>query len=305
MMRVGDITRLGRDSEVLQWIEHLSPPVAWASIVAVVVATGIADFASGADVGFTHLYLLPVALATWRLGRKPGHGVACLCAMGWLLTDMMEPAGPQSLVLHVWNLGVQLGVFNIVVLLLSALRSQLRRAEAMALTDALTGLPNRRGFHLMAERERRRAVRAGTPLTAAFIDLDHFKSMNDSYGHELGDEVLTVVANELATALRDVDVVGRLGGDEFAAILPSCGAAEGLRAMERVRAQLLNAMSKHGWPVTFSIGAVTCPRAPATLGPLVERADALMYLVKSEGKNAIKHELVHPKPVLVCVSPQV
>jgi diguanylate cyclase (GGDEF)-like protein len=184
-------------------------------------------------------------------------------------------------------MAVRLAFFLLVAYLLARLQQELRREEALARTDSLTGLNNTRGFRLDSEYELQRSGRYNHPFTAAYIDLDNFKAVNDNFGHLEGDLVLKEVARSLKEALRRPDSAARLGGDEFAVLLPETD-AEGARViLARLRATLNSAMQQHAWPVTFSIGAVSFSQPPESVDEILRSADRLMYHVKSSGKNDI------------------
>lgn len=139
--------------------------------------------------------------------------------------------------------------------------------ERLAITDELTGLANRRGFMAQMEEELWRARRFGNPLTVLLFDLDHFKKVNDTWGHAMGDVVLQEFSRVLQHSSRRIDIIGRLGGEEFAAVLPETD-TEGARVFaEKVRAatQALEITGEgERIPLTVSIGAVTVPVTPNT-----------------------------------------
>jgi diguanylate cyclase (GGDEF)-like protein/PAS domain S-box-containing protein len=170
--------------------------------------------------------------------------------------------------------------------------SQEARLEAerkLARCDALTGLANRRAFYERADSERKRAVRYARPLSVAYIDLDNFKQVNDSSGHEAGDQLLVTVATILRNNLRGEDFAARLGGDEFALLLPESGHAAAAFVINKLHRLLTAGMQEKGAPVTFSMGLVTYEAAPESAEQMVQKADELMYVVKHNGKNAIRH----------------
>ena len=157
------------------------------------------------------------------------------------------------------------------------------RLVALATTDPLTGLANRRTFHERLEAECGRATRAGTPLTLVMIDLDHFKRVNDTHGHQVGDEVLREVARRLRARCRREDVVARMGGEEMAWLLPGAAAAEGLAAAERLREDIRSAPFGIAGRRTASLGvAVHDDDGPAGL---VRRADLALYRAKAGGRD--------------------
>ena len=163
-----------------------------------------------------------------------------------------------------------------------------RRLARQALTDDLTGLANRRHGGRQLEREVALCVRHGRLLALLRVDVDHFKAINDSYGHEAGDEVLVEVARRLAGAVRGGDELARWGGDEFVAILPDTDKAGALRAAERLRAAVSEApiaAAGHELPVTVSVGWAHW--AGDTPDDLLARADRALYRAKDAGRDTV------------------
>jgi diguanylate cyclase (GGDEF)-like protein len=166
------------------------------------------------------------------------------------------------------------------------------RQSTLARTDSLTGLYNRLGFDELASRELVRSRRNATSVTLMSFDLDGFKQVNDGRGHAAGDDLLRAVGQAIRGAVREIDVAGRLGGDEFAVLLPDNRAEPAERAAERVRRAIMRALSRQDWPITLSVGAVTADNADITIDEMMHLSDKLMYAVKNDGKNGMKHELV-------------
>ncbi len=180
----------------------------------------------------------------------------------------------------------------ILALLLASLAIRQRRASlrlrALAMTDELTGVPNRR--NVLGQLERLLA-REPTPLAILIIDIDHFKSINDLYGHGVGDEVLKTVATVLRSAVREPACVGRLGGEEFVIVLPDTGLEDALRVAERIRHEVTS-IDTGGWfadrQVTVSIGATVGEPGETRSKRLLERADAALYAAKHAGRNCVR-----------------
>jgi len=164
-----------------------------------------------------------------------------------------------------------------------------RLVQQQALTDDLTALPNRRRFMTEFRRESQRADRAGTPLSVIVLDIDDFKHVNDTWGHETGDLVLRGLAEALAAATRSVDLAARLGGEEFAVLLPNTD-AEGARGVaERIQQDLKDIAVPAGTTTvgaTASFGISSFPDL-AALGDLLNDADRSLYEAKRAGKNRI------------------
>ena len=161
----------------------------------------------------------------------------------------------------------------------------LEQVQKMATTDGLTGIANRRSFDIGLERELSRAARNNSPLTVILIDLDHFKQLNDTHGHQMGDEVLRLVGGALADHCRDFDMAARYGGEEFAVILPGCSEAEAIDAAERLR-RVVGACDTPV-EVSASLGVATFPGNGATSGDLVKAADDALYQSKRAGRNRV------------------
>lgn len=156
--------------------------------------------------------------------------------------------------------------------------------------DALTGLANRRSFELALDREVDRVARTGEAALVLMLDIDHFKRVNDTWGHGVGDLVIQAVARALADNVRPMDLVARLGGEEFAAILPNCAPAFAEVVAERLRSTVerspVEIPSGESIRVTLSLGgAFAPPWVRSTAALWLERADRQLYQAKAEGRN--------------------
>jgi diguanylate cyclase (GGDEF)-like protein len=164
------------------------------------------------------------------------------------------------------------------------------RARHAADHDHLTGARSRRAFFDLAARERARSLRSGAPLSLLLFDVDHFKRINDTYGHATGDRVLVEIVQHTGAAVRSIDTVARLGGEEFAVLLPDTGAEAALVAAERLRRGLARALDGTADSIalayTVSIGAATLDREESIDG-MLSRADAALYVAKARGRNAV------------------
>jgi diguanylate cyclase (GGDEF)-like protein len=163
----------------------------------------------------------------------------------------------------------------------------LRRAEQNAITDALTGLGNRRWMEDMFERELKRLLHSGQSACLLMVDIDQFKRFNDSYGHTAGDRVISSVASALREHLRPTDLIARYGGDEFAALLPGINLAKGLETGERLRREVMQ-LTPEGLeiPISVSIG-ISAITDNDDLSSALQRADAAMYAAKESGRNCV------------------
>jgi diguanylate cyclase (GGDEF)-like protein len=171
----------------------------------------------------------------------------------------------------------------------NALRVQ--RAEALSVTDDLTNLYNSRYLSQVLRRETKRASRSGRPLSLLFVDLDGFKSINDTHGHLFGSRALVEAAAVIRASARETDMVARFGGDEFALVLPDTGSEGAVSVGERLRARVAahTFLEAAGLAIklTASVGVATLPDVAASAEGLIQAADQAMYRVKDHGKNGI------------------
>ena len=165
------------------------------------------------------------------------------------------------------------------------------RLANQARVDYLTNLSNRRYFMEQAEAELNRALRYGSPLALLMIDIDHFKNINDSYGHKTGDMVLQKMSDLLKQSLREVDVLGRIGGEEFAILLPESRLENAIEVAERLRVQIANSKLLEGQAETLrftvSIGVAMLDSANQNLDALFNQADEALYKAKNSGRNCV------------------
>jgi diguanylate cyclase (GGDEF)-like protein len=172
------------------------------------------------------------------------------------------------------------------------LRAANRTLEQIALTDMLTGLANKRALADAMRRDFARAERSGTSIAMVILDLDHFKHVNDTYGHAVGDEVLREVGRAVSAGLRSGDISGRFGGEEFVLILPGATVDGGKLVAERLRRNIEAVAIKTGSTVlrvtaSFGVAAVSGPGTADLADATLKRADDALYRAKHEGRNRV------------------
>lgn len=175
---------------------------------------------------------------------------------------------------------------------IAKLQTSLDEAVAETMKDALTGVGNRRGFDLALDEAIATAQSGSKPMTLVICDLDHFKRINDEFGHAMGDQVLKLAAQALSSTVRGSDIVCRIGGEEFAIILPNTALKEALTVSERIRSKLLSqTLAVRGTNKTVGTISASFGVAERFEGNdakrLLDRADGALYRAKSLGRNCV------------------
>jgi len=291
--------------------EHLPPRLLW-MLWSLVGATFIAlsywqlvdDWPAARLVVFSSVIaLLCVLCAATVLKRAPGHGgfaerftgvlfllqaaFNLLRIPDYFIESQATPTPLSSLLLGLSEIGMSLMSFGFVLMIVDKLISEL---NVLATRDALTALQNRRAFIEAAQAEFTRARRQGNPLALLMLDIDHFKCVNDEYGHAAGDEVLRAVARTVTPCLRDYDLFARFGGEEFVVLLPGTGFDEARRVAERLREAVANTQSWfEGRPIccTLSVGLAVMKGKHRDLDALIRESDLALYHAKTTGRNKV------------------
>jgi diguanylate cyclase (GGDEF)-like protein len=257
-----------------------------------VAVLGILDRLENHYLSLLIFYLLPIAFATWQSGRYAGYAALFLSSLAWLYDDVMTSRSYLRPDVPYWDIATKIAFCFVFINILRSLKRALDTEKKYARIDYLTETANRRYFFDIASIEISRARRHNYPLTLAYLDLDNFKYVNDHYGHKTGDRVLVLTSSIIKESLRGSDLVARVGGDEFAILLTQTDQAQAQIALNRLRQNVLNLMQRYNWPVTFSMGVITCMGTLCSFDTLMTKADDLMYQVKRSGKNTIKQALL-------------
>ena len=167
-------------------------------------------------------------------------------------------------------------------------RNYLDSLEENAFTDHLSGVANRRQFERHLTREVTRTVRYGNPFCLILLDIDHFKRVNDTYGHEAGDEAIRQLARTLRAGTRNIDTVARIGGEEFAVILPETDFEGGSEVAERLRHGIKRMLIAGVGTISASFGVAECPACALSERELFAVADAALYTAKRNGRDRIE-----------------
>ena len=285
-------------------VEKLEAHPALVVLIAVSATLGAAwiDRASGTELSLAALYLGPVAIIAWFFGRTQGRAWCLLVGTASALAELTMSGQSTAPTIIAWNTAAVMMLSLVVVEVLTRLHRSLEVERDLARTDTLTGVANTRSFKELAEAELERARRYGRTFTLASLDLDHFKSVNDTLGHAAGDRLIHDAGQAIRRRLRRVDIVARIGGDEFVVLLPETDAAAAAVALEHIRGALQSVADGYGPEVTASFGAVTFVSPPASVEQMLQLADVAMYQAKNASRDRIESMTISREPELLAVS---
>ena len=238
--------------------------------------------------GASALTLVVGAVPEERTARWMAGGFFAAVALADAARTFWSIGLPESIVLAINYVGLFGTSLGFVLVTKERADNELIRTASV---DALTGLLNRRKFIESARRELHRAERQHLQTSVLMLDLDHFKTVNDTYGHPTGDLVLQSFGSVLHEGLRPFDVIGRYGGEEFCVLLPGTGIGEATQIAERLRAiasQTPVPARAASISYTVSTGVVQAPPRPVSLEELVDRADRALYEAKAAGRNCVR-----------------
>lgn len=269
------------------WLSEQPVWVHWIFALGMVLLISWVDYLTQFNGYMTFFYLLPVGYGAWWLGRRGGLVFSILNLLTWgfanEVSDLLD-LRPFNHYLVMLDRGL---VFLAFTYLFSGLHQALEHEKKVARIDPLTGAYNRRALYDVISQEFKRFRRSHHPLSLLYLDIDNFKTINDTLGHKAGDDLLNKAVMSILTNIRSTDVLGRLGGDEFALFLPETDIVSAQNIAARLRACLLAEMGTQALPVTCSIGVIICLDLPHDVDELVRFADQLMYEIKLSTKNGI------------------
>ena len=266
----------------------------WSLFFSFVFALGLGylDYRTGFEATFSFFYLLPIALATLFVNFESGLFITCVSVFIWTFSNWLAGDAYHYEWTRYWNIGVRLVTFMAIADIVHELQLSMQHENLLARTDFLTGISNSREFYRFAGAELERARRSKHPFSIAYLDLDHFKQLNDRLGHSAGDDLLCVVAQTISSTIRNGDMFARIGGDEFVLLLPETNEADARKVVVRSQKAVSEKLKKDNTGVTVSIGVVTFEVLPKSVDGLIKAADHVMYQAKTKGKDTVVFRVV-------------
>jgi diguanylate cyclase (GGDEF)-like protein len=231
-------------------------------------------------------YVWPALYAGYFFGRRQIAALMALCGLAYAATLVGVMSDPAiGLTRWIVAMSVVLGAAVALHALRRHVDGLVNALQSAALTDPLTGMLNRRGFEERFHLEIERAARTGEPFALLLGDIDHFKALNDEYGHIAGDEALAAIGAALRDGCRTIDTAARIGGEEFALLLPGTATDAGFEAAERLRLAVGTIPGPSGDCLTISFGVVEHPLHGEVWPQLMTGADRALYEAKASGRN--------------------
>jgi diguanylate cyclase (GGDEF)-like protein len=275
------------------FIEEKVPPrgLPWRKIIwqvlslCLVVSLGLLDYLTGRELAFFQFYLIPVVLSGWFAGRWAAIFVAVISTLTWGVVDTWKGNPYSNPGIAYWNAISRMIIFLLAAFVIAGNRRRLEQQTLLARVDALTHASNSRYFLELIQDAIKHSQQNARPFTLIYIDLDNFKKVNDNLGHSTGDAALAKIVRIMSNNIRDADQIGRMGGDEFAILLENTAEAAAHAALERLHPALKAEMVAQGWPITFSMGVLTCTNVLCSAEEALKQADNLMYKVKLSTKD--------------------
>lgn len=225
----------------------------------------------------TGLFIVSALIAAWRIGTLPTHATEP--------DDIFDHNLVQQIYLSVFSLGILALSIGFIVLTNERLRLEL---EFMATRDPMTGALNRRAFFVQGQIEWARSQRNARALAVIVSDIDFFKKVNDTYGHQVGDQVIIDFSSRTQSMLRPHDVLARFGGEEFVVLLPETSVSDAIKVAERIRREIEKQRRSGLPPYTVSIGVATSDAHAPDLETLIAKADEALYRAKEGGRNRVE-----------------
>jgi len=272
-------------------VKKMKPVPAILLVLAAIGAISFVDYATGNELSVSVLYLIPITVAVFLLGRNFGLAVSVLSSSLIIIMDLLAGKAYPNLLIPAWNAVAGFLYYVFHALLLSTLIGQLRTIRSVSYKDPLTDAANWRYFEEYLGANLRELSRQAGKLAVAYLDIDDFKSLNDRWGHSVGDEVLKEVVRVAKGNIRANDMIARLGGDEFAILLTDIDYERSAEVLGRIKHELIAEMEKREWKVTFSMGATVFSDARLSIRQIMQEVDRAMYAVKNSGKDGLKIEL--------------
>jgi diguanylate cyclase (GGDEF)-like protein len=282
-----------RIETVLELPGRLPKPILTILAFLLVLTIGSIDLSAGYNnVSIALLYLFPIILITWFEGGIPAAIIAIFSAITWSIADAASGPVYSHMSIPIWNSVMVLGMFSLVAYCFATIKKLLIKERAHSLNDGVTHTASAAVFYEEGQREIKRAARYKRPLTLARLGINDHNRLAGTLGQHTAESLLRAVAETVIKTLRTTDIVGRLEAHEFALLMPETKSKEAEVAIHKVQEHLLDMVKQNGWPVTFSIGVVTCTAPTCTIDTLITIAGDLMRTAQDDAGKRVQYRIV-------------
>jgi len=276
-------------------LENRAPKTITKLSFVLIFVLGAVQFILGKTINIAPFYVFPLLFSSWYGSRTTGMLSAVMSVLVYVIIEAAFSRVSPTLNALLLFTAPYLAAYLLLAILIINFRNVHRTEVVAADTDNLTGIYNARSFYAELANELLRSKRYDHAFSLAYLDVDNFKSINDSLGHTAGDKLLKEVANCLVSSLRATDVIARLGGDKYACLLPETNQEEAKLAFLKTADLLKRRMAKNKWDVSFSIGVVTFENLPEDIKEAIDIADKVMYSVKNDDKDNVAYKVYRTK----------
>lgn len=244
----------------------------------------------GSAITFTLLYLLPIVLVSWYSGFWYGVVLSVICITEWVFIQFIGGIEPRHRLIFVIDIFTKLAIYLFIIIILLRLKKSLDIEKMLSRKDFLTGVYNRQGFYEILDLELYRMNRNHWPLTIAYLDVDNFKTINDTLGHQTGDKLLIQMTEIIQKHIRKSDTLARVGGDEFILLMPESNIEQAKKSVDKLRLLIMEMMRLNNWQSSVSVGAGIFSQWDSSPEEIVHTVDRLMYEVKKDAKNNVVYK---------------
>jgi diguanylate cyclase (GGDEF)-like protein len=255
-----------------------------------VIILAFLDHFTGYEISFSIFYLIPILTIAWFDRFRNAIVISFLSSAAWLAADISSGHHYSHVLIPMWNALMRFMFFIIIVILSVKVKKDFELERKFSRLDMLTGLNNTRSFMEKAAIEKIRSLRFKRPFTIAYIDIDNFKRLNDTFGHSKGDILLQNLGEIIKDKIRTYDIAARLGGDEFIILFPETDNIQAQEAVNKIKSGIDEILRKHLDSLTLSIGVATFTNPDYSIDGMIKIADDLMYSVKNDSKNGIAYK---------------
>ncbi len=282
-----------RITTILEFPGKLPKPLLTIFAFLLVLTIGSLDHTAGYNnVSMAFLYLFPIIMITWYEGGIPAAIISIFSAITWSIAETASGSVHTHLAVSIWNTVMVFGMFSIVAYSFATIKRLMIKERAYSGNDGLTHAANAALFYEEGQREVKRAARYKRPLTLVRLRINDYNRLTGTLGWSMGESLVLAVTETVMKTLRTTDIVAKLDTHEFAILMPETRNQDAEVAVHKVQDHLSDMVKQNDWPVTFSIGVVTCTAPACAIDELIAMAGDLMKTAPGDAGNRVQYRIV-------------